>query len=121
MWAPTPIRGDCSASLKIITNGTDRFHHASYKKALAYTEDKVHRALVFLDFLPRQYNNADSLCQQGTPYEHWRSRRDQMLGITTTLHVTETIREIQQQHQRLLRRRSAEASSDSSHAGGGKM
>ena len=38
-----------------------------------------------------------------------------------TPHVTETIREIQQQHQRLLRRRSAEASSDSSHAGGGKM
>ena len=128
-WAPTPIRGDCRASLKIITNGTDRFHHASYKKALAYTEDKVNRALVFLDFLPRQFNIADNLCQEGTPYERWRSRRDQMLGITTNVHVTETIREIQQQHQRLLRRRlvsntkesAAESISESSSAGGGKM
>ncbi len=62
-WAPTPIRGDCRPYVKILNNATDRFHHASYKKALAYTEDNVHWALVFLDFLPRQYNIANLLSE----------------------------------------------------------
>ena len=66
-WAPNPIRGDCRPSVKILNNGTDCFHHASYKEALTYTEDTVHRAIVFLDiYLVRQYNIVDNLCQQKT-------------------------------------------------------
>ena len=103
-WAPVPLRGDCSGCFKIINNGTDRRHQASYKKALSYTEDKAHRALIFLDFIIRQYNDADNLCQQGTPYDHWRDRRDHMMGIVTKTHISETIRETQRQHRRYLQR-----------------
>ena len=100
-WAPVPLRGDCNGCFKIMVNGTDRRHHAAFKKALSYTEDKVNRALIFLDFVLRQYNDADNLCQQGTPYEHWRDRRDHMMGQVTRTHVSETIRETQRQHRRL--------------------
>ena len=111
-WAPVPLRGDCNGCFKIMVNGTDRRHHAAFKKALSYTEDKVNRALIFLDFILRQYTDADNLCQQGTPYEHWRDRRDHMMGQVTRTHVSETIRETQRQHRRLLQRNAESAAAE---------
>ena len=65
-----------------------------------------------LDSILRQYNDADNLYQQGTPYEHWRERRDHRMGRNTKTHVSDTIREAPRQHRRLLQRAAESAAAE---------
>ena len=47
------------------------------------------------NLVPREFNDADNMTQQGSPFEDWLRRDETIMGTRPFVHVTDTVRAAQ--------------------------
>ena len=70
VWpAATILEGDCRGSVKKVEKRTDTKSSVSFKRSLASIEQDVGDGSSVFNLVPREFNDADNMTQQGSPFE----------------------------------------------------